>query len=350
MPRKLSHDFVFKEFKKRDYTLISKYKNSKTKVEYICPKGHKGCIKYNNFKNGNGCAKCVGKKIYTFKEVYETFRKEGFKLLSTKYKNNTTKLDYICSNGHYGKIQFKTFLTGTGCSYCAALKKMTPFKTIEKEFIKRNYTLLSTKEDRTSTKTKLKYECPNGHIGYTTWSCFQQSKGCKLCFTNSLLMDYNIIENEFNKRGYILLTTNEERKGKHDLLEYICPKGHCHRIKWGPFRLGQGCPYCMYKNEQKCRKILETYFNKSFPKCKPTWLNGLELDCYNEELQLALEYNGQQHYTLNNWNKTEQDLLDQQWRDWTKARVCEAVGVRLVVVPYWVDDLEGFILEQITYK
>ena len=68
------------------------------------------------------------------------------------------------------------------------------------------------------------------------------------------------------------------------------------------------CPVCNEStSEIVCRKILEFLFKKEFPKKRPTWLKykrNLELDYYNEELKIALEYNGPQHYKEVSWYKT----------------------------------------------
>src|SRR5665648_148 len=96
-----------------------------------------------------------------------------------------------------------------------------------------------------------------------------------------------------------------------------------------------------YKSEEKCRNILETLFNSEFPSVRPDFLKNpetkrkLELDCYNEELKLALEYSGKQHYIFpNHFHKTKEDFLKQIRRDDYKKRVCIYKGVKLIVVPY----------------
>ena len=43
-------------------------------------------------------------------------------------------------------------------------------------------------------------------------------------------------------------------------------------------------------SEKICRKYFEYLFNKPFNRIRPSWLSELELDGYNEELNIAFEY------------------------------------------------------------
>jgi hypothetical protein len=57
-----------------------------------------------------------------------------------------------------------------------------------------------------------------------------------------------------------------------------------------------------WKSQHRCHIILEILTGRQFMSVRPYWLKNpetgrnLELDCYNEEYRLALEYNGVQHY------------------------------------------------------
>lgn len=109
------------------------------------------------------------------------------------------------------------------------------------------------------------------------------------------------------------------------------------------------------KNENKCKTIIEKYFQKPFIKIRPDFLkykNGsnLELDMYNDELKLACEYNGSQHYIYNPFfHKTYQDFLEQQERDKFKQEQCKLLNIKLLVIPYTVpyNQLETFIINEI---
>jgi len=117
---KLTMEFVKKEFEKENYKLISNYYiNSKTKLDYICPKGHKSSISWNSWQQGHRCCFCCKyRNKYTIKDIKREFEKEKYVLLSNKYINNKQKLNYICSNGHKCSICWSDWQQGKRCMLC----------------------------------------------------------------------------------------------------------------------------------------------------------------------------------------------------------------------------------------
>ena len=113
------------------------------------------------------------------------------------------------------------------------------------------------------------------------------------------------------------------------------------------------------KTEEMCRTIIQRLYSKSFPSVRPDFLRNpitkknLELDCYNKELRIALEYNGQQHYTFTpHFHKNKKNFYSQVHRDDWKRKRCRELGIRLVEVPYWVIpiDLENYITLELKKK
>ena len=157
----------------------------------------------------------------------------------------------------------------------------------------------------------------------------------------------------------------EERGGKclsdlyvnaHTPLLWNCAEGHewrarpCHIIR------GSWCPECkIWIGEKICREIFTKLFNTPFKKAHPKWLKNpltgrlMELDGYNQELNLAFEYNGLQHYILvekSYFNKNT--FKSQKERDKMKKDLCRRNGVNLVVIPYYIKHAEklDFILKE----
>lgn len=114
----------------------------------------------------------------------------------------------------------------------------------------------------------------------------------------------------------------------------------------------------MSKGEARCKFLLEKVFGKPFNKARPNFLrnnitegeNNLELDCYNEDLNLAVEYNGAQHYKyIPFFHKSKEVFYNQKYRDDMKVRLCREKGVNLISVPYDVPDIEKFLIGEL-YK
>ena len=107
------------------------------------------------------------------------------------------------------------------------------------------------------------------------------------------------------------------------------------------------------KRESHIRHILQNMFQKPFASTRPKWLTNpntkrkLEIDCYCEELRLAVEIQGQQHYSfIPHFHKTYDVFLKQQERDLMKAKMIVDRGIRLIYVPYTVssNQLEKYLM------
>jgi hypothetical protein len=95
------------------------------------------------------------------------------------------------------------------------------------------------------------------------------------------------------------------------------------------------------KGEKLCCEIMERIYGVPFKSVRPAWLSNpetgynLELDCYNDELKIAVEYNGEQHYKWPNFtNQTYEQFINQVRRDKYKVETCDSNGVYLITVPY----------------
>jgi hypothetical protein len=111
-----------------------------------------------------------------------------------------------------------------------------------------------------------------------------------------------------------------------------------------------------WKMEELSRRTIEALTGKKFVSVRPAWLRNpmtgknLELDGYNEELSIALEYNGWQHYRyVPRFHKCAGDLEKQIYRDQLKKKLCTLNGIDLIIVPPTIDrfHLCSYILEKL---
>jgi hypothetical protein len=108
------------------------------------------------------------------------------------------------------------------------------------------------------------------------------------------------------------------------------------------------------QGESITRELIERIFGKPFVKERPKWLKensrsrSLELDGYNRELQIAFEYQGEQHYHFIPIFHGTVDAFEKQIeRDKIKAEICIKAGVRLVQVPYTKKGDLQFIIDEL---
>lgn len=160
-----------------------------------------------------------------------------------------------------------------------------------------------------------------------------------------------------DRDGYCLSTINDNPESK---LKWKCNSGHIWDAHYQPILSGKWCPYCcagLY--ERICKCYFEEIFKKPFLKVKPDWLknsnnNKMELDGYCQELNLAFEHNGEQHYSLNAPKFiSSQEALDKRKKDdEQKVKLCKENNVTLIVIPELnsylsVNELRQFIKTQL---
>ena len=244
MSKRLTYKFVKESFEKEGYTLLSKeYRNNSQKLEYVCSEGHHHKVSWGDWKRGNRCYYCHGNIKPTIEFIRSEFEKEGFTLLTNKYINNRKKLDYICPNGHIHNTTWKGWYIGNRCPYCSGKIKKT-IEFLKSEFEKERYTLLTT--EYVNAFQKLDYICPIGHKYSISWGNWNFGYRCPEC-AGQLSPTIEFIKEKFAEEGYILHTTvyiNNKVK-----LKYTCPKGHDHSTSWIHWIHGKRCKFCAILNK-----------------------------------------------------------------------------------------------------
>ena len=134
---------------------------------------------------------------------------------------------------------------------------------------------------------------------------------------------------------------------------YLSTQNQAIKKKRGPPRESKG--------ELECKRVLENLFQRPFNKIRPDFLRNpvtgneynLEIDCYNSELKLGIEYNGKQHYYyVPYFHKNKEAFLNQKYRDLIKQNMCKDNDICLIEVPYTVsvNNIENYLRNQLIDK
>ena len=187
MGTKFTYEKVKEEFDGRGYTLLSPtYEGCFKKLSVICPNGHNTFMSFNNFYNhGTLCSTCSKKRKPSFEEIFLSFEKEGYFLISKTYKNCDHKLDVKCPMGHIYSVDFYHFFhRKQRCVQCSGHKKHN-IGYVKSVIEKDGYSLLSTQYENTNTNLDL--ICPKGHLYSPIFRSFNNNGSrCPTCGNNGV--------------------------------------------------------------------------------------------------------------------------------------------------------------------
>ena len=98
------------------------YKNNKTLMRYRCKCGNEAIITFSSFRRGSRCIRCsIVDKKHTNEYAQKFFSDRECTLLD-KYKNSYTLMNYICECGNKARIRFNDFQHGYRCQECKSRK------------------------------------------------------------------------------------------------------------------------------------------------------------------------------------------------------------------------------------
>ena len=221
---------------------------------------------------------------------------------------------------------------------CFSCSQNLKLAKIREKAEKRGGELLSTKF--VNGKTKYAFKCSEGH----EWKAISSGKSwCPRCAGKG--KGISDIKSLAIKRGGKLISN--KFIGVDKKYEFECSIGHQFSMTFSKMQSGQWCSICSKgsKSEELVRVTMEQIFGVKFKRVRPSWLRNdlnvpMEFDGYAEELQIAFEYQGRQHYEKINY-LLDQDLKRIQKNDKLKSRICLERGVYLFIFTY-KDDYRSF--------
>lgn len=238
--------------------LSSEFINRKTRVKFECSQGHQWevlptIIMYEK----TWCKKCAGLAPLTLDDIKQWAIKRGGECLSSEYLGREIKHRLRCSAGHEFEHTPRMIQRGLWCTKCNKNKETdASFKLMKNWAEERGGKLISTKY--VDTLTLLEWECKNGHRFSKNRDQVKQltaSNWCRQCISTdrNLKKEVKILEemNHFaaQKGGKCL---SETYQNNHTYLRFECSKGHQWETKAHNVIYSRSwCPEC---NLERLRK------------------------------------------------------------------------------------------------
>ena len=238
-----------------------------------------------------------------------------------------------------------------GCPKCFRLSQKGSIEECKEFAISKGWGCLSNKY--VNCETQLKWRCKKEHEWMANFHNIKNmGTGCPKCAGKAKGSIEECKKFAISKGWECLSDTYENNRTN---LKWRCSEKHewdaCFSsIKSG----GSGCPKCLYKSEAMSRDIFEEEMCYEFPKIRPEFLEGLELDGYCPELNMAFEYNGIQHYEyVPHFHRNgESEFLAQRDRDIKKYKICKDMKINLIIIPHQYtyqkpNELKVFIIDEL---
>jgi len=282
------------------------------------------------------------------------------------YIKTSVRMRIICKIHGEFCISPETHKLGKGCPTCKNIK-MSKLKTLpfEQQLIDFN----KTHKDRyqydeltyVNNSTKMRMICkehgefwqsPNNHKnGRNCPKCSLQTGTDKTRFSfNRQVEDFNKIHNYFYKYIENSYVDNSTK------MIIVCPIHGEFLQKPSKHKQGHGCPKCNNSNgEIKIFDYLRINnmiyeAQKRFVNC--IYKKPLPFDFYLPELNICVEFDGEQHFKfVKRWHKTQEGFKIQQLKDKIKNDYCEKNNIKLIRIPYTeFDNIEELLDNELNIK
>jgi len=357
MPKRLTLDEMHQLARSRGGECLSAaYVNSDTKLHWRRSQGHEWLAAPIGIKHQHSwCPTCGGSQQLTLDTMQEVAKARGGKCLSDVYTNTKTRLRWRCADGHEWEAAPGNIISRKSwCPTCAGKARLT-LEDLKAVAASKGGECLSTVY--VNALSNLRWRCAKGHEWEATPSSIKNGDTWCLICSGSAPLTINDMHEIAEARGGKCLSSvyiNSETK-----LHWKCGDGHERYAPAVAIRNnGRWCARCSgSRAEELIRRHFEILFDEEpFPKCTahPQLLSPagrkLTLDGYSERLNLAFEYQGEQHYVDGIFGRPG-SLKKLQAYDAAKVEGCRNAKpkpIQLIVVPYTVaeNEYESFIRAQ----
>lgn len=267
---------------------------------------------------------------------------EKYDLTQSVYQSYNKSVAVECKKHGVFHVRAGHFLNGVGCPKCGYATTGKALQLSREEFIERLKALFGDAYDYSLVeyggyKAPVKLICPEHGVFEKQAGMLLAGKGCKQCgikrraekrrgvsFPSKIPVD--VRESSFIQKA------EKVHNAKYDYSEVdyttsrlpvdiICPKHGKFKQSPNNHLSGKGCIKCACNAISRVEQSLKEAFPQ-FEQSDRTQLDGLELDLYEPNKQLAVEVNGV-HWHTTEFGKTRSSHL-------YKTELCESQGITLL--------------------
>ena len=121
--------------------------------------------------------------------------------------------------------------------------------------------------------------------------------------------------------------------------------GHVYETSYSKIMEGSKCPNCVFsRGEKEVADVLDSLSIEYTREHSFEYLGRKRFDFYIPSLNIAIEYDGEQHYkSIDAWGG-EEYLESVRQSDALKNDFCDYMGIDLLRIPYWeFDNIDGIV-------
>ena len=331
--------------------------------------GHIWRVRPSNFIDaGSRCPLCAGKPINEagnseclvlgrgVAKSNEEFLNEVHSCVADKYtfledyKGSKTKISIRHNEGcgYVYKVTPNKFLSsGSRCPKCFGRRKShSEFLAELHDAYGDEYTVLS-KNVKSDSKIKVRHNKGCGEIFYPITRYLLKGKwGCPKCaginrgviHKKRALQKFNENVLKIAGEGYVFLDEYVGSQVKMRILHTEC--GNVFETTQNKFFIqGSRCPHCVYsRGEKAVADVLDSLSIEYTREHSFEDLGRKRFDFFIPSLNIAIEYDGEQHYkSIDAWGG-EEYLESVRQSDALKNDFCDYLGIDLLRIPYWEFD------------
>ena len=234
--------------------------SAKSKLDFICAKGHEWSATADSVKRGSWCLECGKVKAANSRRtsigvIKELAKQKNGECLTEEYEFHEQKLLWRCEKGHQWKTTYSNVRSGSWCHQCAGNTKKSLQDLVAIATSKGGTCLTKHYENN---KTRVELRCKNGHEWETGAKNIFRGDWCGRC--QKIINEQKIRNKNFENAREIAsqrngLCLSKEYLGNHEKLTWMCQEKHQWDASYYSVKAGAWCGKCSAITAGSKRKL-----------------------------------------------------------------------------------------------